>query len=166
MDCSCLHLDGTFWRAAQHRKVWHDEVLTKIKHLFFLILLSKQCDDGIYRLKTNILRSNPQKQFDRLNCRTINRMSSSSLNNKIPYSIVFPNNLFFPFLLKYLAVFCSWYVSKFAQTFRLSNQMCLLRIFSSSKRVSSYSPNTKKYYKFASVTYFEETLYSLPLHKM
>jgi len=87
-------------------------------------------------------------------------MSSSSLENKIPYSILFTGEHLFHIVSLFLAVFCTGHVSRDGQAFDKSHQMSLPKIFSSSKRVSilfSWTLGTERYYTSTSLTFFEET---------
>jgi len=94
----------------------------------------------------------------------INRMSSSSLNHKVPFSIMFPDNPLFhtsPWVFG-----CVCFVHDMSlgldKLFTHSLKCVFLGYSRLQKGYQCYYPKTKKYYMFANVTLFEQTSYFSP----
>jgi len=84
-------------------------------------------------------------------------MSSSSFENKVLHSILFPNDPL------YHSSPCVFGYTCFVHTASPGlNKFSIFGIFSPSKRYKYYSPSTKRYHMFVDITDFEVTPFSYP----
>jgi len=94
----------------------------------------------------------------------INRMPSSSLNHKVPFSNLFPENpLFHPSPRVFGCVCFVHDMSPGLDKLSARSLKCVFLDYSRlQKGYRCYSPETKKYYMSANVTFFEQTPYFSP----
>ncbi|KAG2406196.1 Retrovirus-related Pol polyprotein from transposon RE1 Retro element 1 [Vigna angularis] len=92
-------------------------------------------------------------------CFLINRMPSSSLNNKIPHSVIFPNDTLYHVSLRVFGCMCFVHnVSPGLDKLSAKAIKCVFLGYSRlQKGYRCYSPSTKRYYMSADVTFFEDT---------
>ena len=94
----------------------------------------------------------------------INRMPSSSLNHKVPFSILFPDNPLFHTSPRVFGCVC--FVHDMSPGLDKLSARSLKCVFLGYSRLQKgyrcYSPETKKYYMSANVTFFEQTPYFSP----
>ena len=97
-------------------------------------------------------------------CFLINRMPSSSLENQILHSIVFPHDPLFHVSPKVFGCTCFVHdLSPGLDKLSARSVKCVFLGYSClQKGYKCYSPTTKRYYMFADVTFFEDTLFFSP----
>ena len=94
----------------------------------------------------------------------INRMSSSSLNHKVLFSILFPDNLLFHTSPRIFGCVCFVHDTspRLDKLYARSLKCVFLGYSLLQKGYRCYSPETKKYYMLANITFFEQTPYFSP----
>ncbi|BAU03608.1 hypothetical protein VIGAN_UM141900, partial [Vigna angularis var. angularis] len=91
-------------------------------------------------------------------------MPSSSLNNKVPFSILFPNDPLFHTSPRVFGCVC--FVHDMSPGLDKLSARAIKCVFLGYSRLQKgyrcYSPETKKYYMSANVTFFEQTPFFSP----
>ncbi|KOM54435.1 hypothetical protein LR48_Vigan10g032700 [Vigna angularis] len=92
-------------------------------------------------------------------CFLINRMPSSSLNNKIPHTVIFLNDTLYHVSPRVFGCMCFVHnVSPGLDKLSAKAIKCVFLGYSRlQKGYKCYSPSTKRYYMSADVTFFEDT---------
>ena len=94
-------------------------------------------------------------------CFLINRMPSSSLHNKIPHSIIFPNEPLYNVPPRVFG--CTCFIHDLSPGLDKLSARAIKCVFLGYSRLRKgyrcYSPDTRKYYMSADVTFFEETFF-------
>ena len=92
-------------------------------------------------------------------CFLINRMLSSSIENKVPHSILFPNDLLYHVSPRVFG--CTCFVHNVSPGLDKLSAKAIKCVFLGYSRLQKgykcYSPSTKRYYMSAYVTFFEDT---------